>query len=290
MRVLTADIGGTKVAVGRFAEGALEGCEVFPTERERGGEAVLSRLIETLSAMDPRPDRIGLSTIGIPRRGHDTVSSANIPGWRSLRVIETLEERFGCPVHAINDVKAAALGEAVVGAGAGVSDVLFVNLGTGIACAAVRDGRVALGAHGAAGEVGFWLTRPEDEPDAATDTMPLEERIGGRGLEARWSALAGRRLRAFDVAQSQDPGMQRLWSEAVREVAMHVANMAIAFDPTMIVLGGGMAQDDRMVHGVRQMVAKACLYPPAVVCGRLGNRAGLWGARIWAESDEPREP
>lgn len=282
MRVLTADVGGTKVAIGLFVDGQLCRETAFETERGNGGRSVLEKLVAAFEKMGERPDLVGLSTIGISRRGHATVSSANIPGWAELCVLETIEERLGCEVKALNDVKAAALGEGVVGAGRGWRNVLFVNLGTGIACASVIDGRVWMGAHGAAGEVGFWMVNPDDTLDARAEIMPLEEACGGRGLETAWSQSLHRPVRATEIAHSPEPDHQRAWETAVAKLSMATTNMAIAFDPEILIVGGGMARDERLFSAICSKIGAGCLFPPRVVRGELGNRAGLWGAYVWA--------
>lgn len=82
----------------------------------------------------------------------------NNPGWDTLALADVLKESFGIQRVAIEtDVKAAALAEARSGVLADVECGLYVNLGTGLSAAAVIDGRVLRGAHGAAGEIAYQL-------------------------------------------------------------------------------------------------------------------------------------
>jgi len=79
-----------------------------------------------------------------------------------------------------NDVKLAALAELTWGALAKVAHGVYLNLGTGIAATLVVDGQVVDGAHGAAGEIGYWLTGSAMPQAAAQGAAPTEEALGGR--------------------------------------------------------------------------------------------------------------
>ena len=120
----------------------------------------------------------------------------NVPGWEALRIPAAIETAFpALPAAFGNDVKLAALAELAWGALAGVTTGVYVNLGTGIAATLVVDGQVVEGAHGAAGEIGYWLTDGTETPRMAADGgVPTEEALGGRGVARQAAALLGRPL------------------------------------------------------------------------------------------------
>ena len=127
------------------------------------------------------------------------------PGWEDLAIPAAIEEAFpALPARFGNDVKLAALAELTWGALAGVDCGVYVNLGTGIAATLVIDGRVVEGAHGAAGEVGYWLTDGSATPLMA-GTAPFRQRrpSAERASPARAprSRPAGRGCRARRLAR-----------------------------------------------------------------------------------------
>jgi glucokinase len=102
-----------------------------------------------------------------------------MPGWSRLRIPALLRERFpDMAISVMNDVKAATMAEMTWGALRGISHGLYFNLGTGIAAGIVAGGEILVGAHGAAGEIGYILPGREarrwagrtgpDQPGART--------------------------------------------------------------------------------------------------------------------------
>ena len=63
-------------------------------------------------------------------------------------------ERLGLPVEVDNDANLGALAEVSFGAGRGLTDVVYVRLGSGVGAGLVIDGRLHHGAAGLAGEIG----------------------------------------------------------------------------------------------------------------------------------------
>ncbi len=65
------------------------------------------------------------------RTGH-LLSPPNLPGWDDVDLVIPIASRFGLPTHLENDANAAALGEALFGAGQTSSSVYYVTVSTGI--------------------------------------------------------------------------------------------------------------------------------------------------------------
>lgn len=91
---------------------------------------------------------IGVGMPGQVAEASTTVTHAVNLGIDALDLDATIGARFGVPVHAENDVKAAALGAAALHGHAGA--LAYLNLGTGIAAGVVNAGRLWRGARGTA--------------------------------------------------------------------------------------------------------------------------------------------
>jgi glucokinase len=288
--VVALDIGGTKIAsaIGD-ADGELRRWRTLPTEAERGAVRVLESAIalayevlceERASGGDVRA--IGVSTMGLTRV--DRVDLApNVPGWESLKIPAAIETAFpALPAAFGNDVKLAALAELAWGALAGVTSGVYLNLGTGIAATLVVDGQVVEGAHGAAGEIGYWLTDGAETPRMAADGgVPTEEALGGRGVALQAAALFGQPLEVAELVvraegdQRAKVLLQRMWDQ----IGALVANLAIVCDPEVLVLGGGYVRSDSFpIDAIASLVARAVPYPPEVVRARFAGDASLHGA------------
>jgi len=300
VRVLALDIGGTKLTAGiGGADGEVSRQVVEPTRGSEGASVVLDRAValarrcyEAELAGGGRIAAVGVSTMGYTRESHVELSP-NVPGWERLAIGATLTAAFPDePIVIGNDVKLAARAEMTWGALRGVQEGIYLNLGTGIAAGIVAGGRLLEGAHGAAGEIGYTLHRGLAEPRmAAEGAAPLEEFYGGGGVARR---LAGTGLPATVadlVERGADPAARAFLDELWTGIAAAAANLCIATDPSVLVLGGGYVRgESELLARVRTLVARAVPYPPEVLPARFGADASLRGAVAAALAAPDRVP
>ncbi|ATY11296.1 ROK family protein [Amycolatopsis sp. AA4] len=290
--ILGIDFGGTKVALGLSDRtGTLLATRRLDTDAEAGAEQVVTRALAAaaeLAAGSP-PAAIGVVSPGIvlPDR---ILLAPNVPGWEELRLAELVSAAFpAVPVAVGTDAKAAALAEWTWGTLKGADPAVFLSLGTGIAAAVLVGGRLLTGANGAAGEIGYNLRTPQDADGFASGAAPLEEAVGGRWLGTRATALLGRPVTAgelFALAR-ENPEAKELVASALDELSMHVANLAIAFDPARIAVGGGLVRSaDVLLPALRERLAAAVPFPPELVPARFDQDAALLGAVALALREE----
>ena len=246
--VLGVDFGGTKIAA---ALCTLAGVRIDSVTVEAGGHegasAAIARGIATARTLlaTAAPNRplqgVGVCTFGIP--GEDGVQLAPaISGWDELAFGPRLRAAFpGVPLRMATDVKAAAQAEVRWGSLAGCDPALYLNLGTGLAAAIVAGGQVISGAHGAAGEIGYNLRSPTTwecrrRPRDPRGRRQWEGARRPRGCGARRPVSAAE---AFELGET-DPVAADLVEQFIRELTMHVVNLAVALDPVRIAVGGGM--------------------------------------------------
>jgi glucokinase len=302
-RVLALDIGGTKLTAGIGAgDGEVSRQVVAPTRGSEGAAVVLARAValarscyEAELAAGGRVAAVGVSSMGYTRATHVELSP-NVPGWEGLSIGRALAAAFpGERIVIGNDVKLAARAEMTWGALRGVREGVYLNLGTGIAAGIVSGGRLLDGAHGAAGEIGYTLHRGVAEPRMAADgAAPLEEFYGGAGIARR---LAGTGLPASVaelVANRGDPAVRAFLDELWTGIAVAAANLCVATDPAVLVLGGGYVRGESgLLARVQEIVARAVPYPVEVVPARFGADASLRGAAaaaLAAQGDRPLPP
>ena len=216
-----------------------------------------------------------------------------------------MRERFaarGVPVWVDNDVNVMALGELTAGCGRGVDDFVFVKIGTGIGAGIVVDGRIHRGAKGSAGDVGHIDVQAGRRDVVCRCGMSgcLEALAGGAALarDAEAAARAGRSeflrglleekgfLDAQDVAIASthgDPASVELLTEAGRLIGQMLAGVVNLFNPSLIVIGGGVAgAGDLLLATIRESIYRRSL-PLAtrdlvVRRSALDGRAGVIGA------------
>jgi glucokinase len=284
------DVGGTGIKVGVVSGGeyADAGRAATPRTMAPDGSDVVDevvRLVEGLREQHPL-DAVGVVVPGIvdAERGVG-VWSENL-GWRDVPFRRLLEERTGLPVAFGHDVRAGALAEARLGAGAGYRDVLFLPLGTGIAAGLVLDG-VLLERPRPLGEIGH-VSVGFPDPCVCGLTGCLEAVASASAVGRRYSARTGREATSRDVAdlvRAGDADAVAVWSDAVEALATALAWSTALVAPDVVVVGGGLGRAGellldplRAVLGDRLAVQDV----PEIVTAGLGDLAGCRGAGLLA--------
>jgi glucokinase len=147
-KVLGIDVGGTKIAAGLVDRNfRVSQVSIMPTSQtDLLGQ--LERLIMDYNAFDA----IGLGMPGQVLHSGEVVKLGNVP-WKSLNLKTRLEKKFKIPVSVVNDSKAFALAEAVVGSCKKYDSIAGVILGTGIGVGLISNKKIYFGKDGVAGEL-----------------------------------------------------------------------------------------------------------------------------------------
>ena len=221
---------------------------------------------------------------GSPSYGHIT-STPKIE-WRNFDFAGTVRRALGVPIGFDTDVNGAALGEARWGAARGLSDFLYLTVGTGIGGGAVSSGRVV---HGLVHpEMGHIRIPHDTARDPYAGICPyhgdcLEGLASGPSMEARWGKPA-----------AGLPPEHPAWALEAHYLALGLANYVCTLSPRRIVLGGGVMQQPHLFDLVRAELLQILNgYIQAteilehaddfVVPPLLGSRAGVLGALVLAE-------
>lgn len=236
------DIGATKVH-GVVIDGEGEIVAEHRMSTEPGPEGVLRSATAVVDAlgMTGTAAPIGVGVPGLVDPGRGAVKHAVNLGldgdW--FPIGEQLAERLGTSVLIENDVNAATLGAHRL---AGVDDVAYVSLGTGLAAGMVLDGRLRRGFHGAAGEIGHLPVDPRGSLCSCGQRGCLELVASGRALAVAWPSTDHPPAQAlFDAAGAGDAKAIAVRDRFAEGVAAAVRVIALATDPRIVVIGGGVA-------------------------------------------------
>lgn len=310
--LLVADLGATSVDV---AVTSLDGRVLRhigePADVAAGPDPVLGRVeslfAELLATTRSLPGRLWGMGIGLPGpvefRSGTPISPPIMPGWDGYGVRARLAAAFGAPVWVDNDVNVMGLGEWRAGAASGHDNVIVVKVGTGVGSGIISDGRLHRGAQGAAGDVGHIQVSGDSGVVCRCGNVGCLEAFAGGAAIARDGAAAARagqsprllailetrsEVTAEDVALAAahgDPVAVALLQAAGARIGSMLAAVVSFFNPSLIVIGGGVAQSgDRLMASIREAVYRRSL-PLAtrelrVVPSSLGARAGIVGAAV----------
>lgn len=295
--VLGVDIGGTKMfgAVSDLGGNLID--EFHIPNHATSGEGTfhtLVTLIDTLLGSPKLNGRqvrgIGVGAPGTTLHQEGIVKWAYTLRWVDFPLKARLTQQYSLPVVVDNDVNLAALGELWFGAGQNAQNLVVVALGTGIGAGIIIDGALYRGSTEAAGEIGYMLPGREFLGTDYRDFGAFESVASGTGirdralraLSAPGEAPANPMLTAedvFDAARQGERWAQELVSETVDTLAVAIANLAVSFDPDLIVLGGGVAGSaDLLIEPILHRMEKAIPTLPRLVVSQLGKRATVMGA------------
>jgi glucokinase len=295
------DVGGTKVLAGVVDEG---GRVTGTARRTTPGRRVDARMVEdalteaVLEAAGGRPlAGVGVAAAGFVDAAGERVRFAPHLPWLDEPVRSRFAERWGAPVRLENDATAAAYGELVLGAARGCSDVVTVNLGTGLGGGIVIGGRIYRGHNGMAGEFGHMQVVPDGLACECGARGCWEQYCSGRALERyareRDADLVNGRM-VTAAADEGDLEARAAFAELGHWLGVGLANLVAAFDPELVVVGGGVSEaGDRLLEPARVALGRSLVGAghrdiPAIVAAQLGNAAGLVGAACLVR-DEARE-
>ncbi|TDS16809.1 glucokinase [Maribacter caenipelagi] len=159
--VLSIDIGGTFTKVGLVnREGKVLDKIVFNTNAQNPFSNFMEKLkLEAEALIFKWNDEIQILSIGVgaPNANSYTGQIENPPNlkWGTITPIKKIiAQTFKLPVSLANDANAAALGEMLFGDAKGMKNFVALTLGTGLGSGIIVDGKLLIGEHGTAGELG----------------------------------------------------------------------------------------------------------------------------------------
>lgn len=286
MQLLGIDIGGTTIKTGLFNEyGECFLHKEIPTTSDVADETVLDHLIKEIANLSPF-DAIGISVAGMidAEAGVIVEGSVNIPGMDGITIKDILEKHFKVPVQIQNDVNAAALGENAFGVGKGHDDFLFLAYGTGIGGAIIHQSNLFSGQGSFAGEFGHMITHGNGR----------KCNCGMNGCYERYASTAalireaekldpaytnGRLL--FEKFHAGDEQVEAVVSDWLDEIAIGLASLIHCFNPSTIIVGGGIMEQDVLINMIQERVDDmifTSFKEVSILKASLGNKAGMLGA------------
>jgi fructokinase len=214
------------------------------------------------------------------------ITSTPKSGWASTNLLRPFQKAFNLPVGFDTDVNAAALGEHRWGAAQGLTDFIYLTVGTGIGGAAVVNQRLV---HGMIHpEMGHMHIPHDWDADPFPGICPyhgdcLEGLATGPAIQSRWQH------RGEDF-----PPDHPAWVLEAKYLALGITNLIFAFSPQCIILGGGVMKQAQLFPLIRTKVQELLggyisapqvlenieqyIIPPG-----LGSQAGVLGAVALAQ-------
>lgn len=312
--IIGVDIGGTKVAAGLVTPGGeIRYSTRIPMAANKAAAAGLTSVTDAIDQVcakathgDGRLRGIGICAPGPldPKTGV-ILNPPNVPCWRNFPLADEISQKYKVPVKVDNDANAAALAEALWGAGRGYRNIFYATLGTGIGTGIVFDGHIYHGRTGAAAEGGHVSIDYRGPVCACGKPGCIEVFASGPAIAKRAQSLLSAnatqtsvlrglangsnvttRMVAEAYAQGDAVATQTL-RETVQLLSLWLGNMIDLLEPDVIVIGGGVAAMMKpFFEEIRDRLPGCCInrrcqeIPLVIAC--YGADAGIAGGAALA--------
>src|SRR4051812_23163287 len=289
------DLGGTKLLAGivdgearihhrtrRAAQGLDQ--PALLTTIEAAVREALEASREEVSAVG-----FGIPALIDPARG--VVTFCNHLPLEGLAFADVMSERLGLPCFADNDANVALLAEHRLGAAVGARNALLLTLGTGIGGGLIIEGELYRGSRGAGAELGHVVVDLDGPPcpGKCPNRGCLEALASGTALARDASRAFGRPMsgvEATELALGGDTVARSVVASVGRALGAGISGLVNAFDPDVVVVGGGVIAAGELLLAPAREEAAARLAQPVhgvpIVAARFGEEAGMLGAAVLA--------
>lgn len=301
MKIIVFDVGGTAIKFGMVDENfEVLFSEEIPTNTYKDSENMVMKAMDVkLEEYAGQYEAIGISTAGQVDFVNGVINDGvgNIPNYNHSDLRGTFEEKYGVPVAVDNDVNCAAIGEAHFGAARGENDFLCLTYGTGVGGCIYINGDVYRGSKYAGGEFGHMATHKDGRLCTCGRIGCYEAYSACRVFTTAVSERMGRPMNGREIFEPENLKNPIIIEEIDKwedEIALGLRNLCYIFNPSLIVLGGGIMSEDLLIGHIREKV-DAQLEPNykhvRIEKAQLRNKAGMLGAawlanerlKIWSK-------
>jgi glucokinase len=308
---LGIDIGATKIDIGVVdASGKILRRQLVKTSQD-GPDVVVQQIFYAATKLISPLDHIVAAGVGVAGQVDaktGLVYFAPNLSWKNFPLGEKLEREWKIPVKVTNDVRAAAWGEWLYGAGRGCDDFICLFIGTGIGAAIVSGGKMLTGSRSALGEVGHMTLDLNGPLCSCGNRGCFEALVSGWAIAKRakeifaYDSVDAKKLidliggtvdsitarNVFEAYRAKSPIALKVIGEAKIALVAGVAGLVNIFNPAKVILGGGIITGaPYLVDVIREGVPKRALNTATefleVVQGQLKEDAGVIGASAFVQ-------
>lgn len=302
MYSIAIDLGGTVVKTGLVQAGKIVGFKSFPaiSKTIKSNLPLIENAVDSLlGEKDIPPSQlsgIGLAIPGIVdpvkravvaiNKKYEDAKETDFPAW--------INRRWGVSFCMDNDARAATLGEWRYGAGRGCDNVVMVTIGTGIGTGVVLDGQPLYGKHFQAGSLGGHFVVDYRGRRCSCGNAGCVEALASSSflaeiiredatLSAEWRRQADTYdfNRLFTLWRDGDANAIAVCNRCIDVWAAGIVNYIHAYDPEIVILGGGVMQSgDIIIPRLQKRIDDLAWQPSGkvrLVASELADNAAILG-------------
>ncbi|MDD2331884.1 MAG: ROK family protein [Candidatus Cloacimonetes bacterium] len=305
MTFVGIDIGGSSIKYGtgtaargieHFSSLALDAKELKKPGALNYFRDRFARIFADLSALIPleKIAAIGIGTPGMIDQAEKKIRGVNpnLRFWTDLNPAIVIPHKISQPLFFDNDANLMALAEASFYPPG--LHILGLTLGSGIGSGFIIDHQVYHGARGFAMELGHLCVVSNGKLCNCGKRGCLEAYASLNGIQNRMTELGidhqNPGLASILSLGASDQRIKRLIFRGLKYLSIALANSVILLNPDLIILGGGGAElgiypPEKLLEGIRKLLPTPHTEHLKIGNARLGNKAGVFGAILLAESE-----
>lgn len=302
---LGIDFGGTKINFVLLTNNKIIYKMGILTGKIVSGDDIVQKILTGVTKVEQKtsihPSAIGIGLAGmVNRTTGQIIFLPNIGKIKDFPIVEHLSKKLSIPTFLENDVNAALLGEACLGAAQNKQNVVFISVGTGIGGAILIAGRIYTGKNGLAGEIGHLTVQENGLLCNCGKRGCLETVASGKGIERYVTSeitkgvkteMMGCKITAKKIAQFAKHGDKlalRAYSQASHYLGKICGNIINILNPEIIILGGGVVESGLILRNTikvtKNYALASSLKDIKIMSSSLKNDAGAIGAAFLAET------
>jgi len=291
------DIGGTFTRCAVFTDkSGLEPVAIKKIHTIDNDETAVDRIISVIREMWPSDSTVKGLSIAAPGsidvNSGSVILAPNIPGWSNIPLRKIISRHFSVDIFVNNDARLAAIGEWRRGAGIGHENLLYFTISTGVGGGVIYHGQILEGNIGIATELGH-ITIDENGPicgcghrghiEAFSSGTAIQkyylEQMAGTGTRSEITARV-----ISEYARQGEALAISAFERAGHYLGIGIANYLHIFNPTCIILGGGVSLSaDLFMDSFRKslkshVLSENYIMNLTITTASLGDNAGLIGA------------
>ena len=303
--LIAVDIGGTTMRAASYPIKGLKPIKINKIRWSNSPESIINTLRALIQSVWVDNDEVIALSVASPGpiepESGFIYDSPNIPGWTQFPLGEELYKTYSVQIYFGNDANFAAFGEWKYGVGIGHSNLIYLTISTGIGGGIICNDQLVTGQKGLAAELGHVMVQPDGPICSCGKKGHLEALASGPAIVdyvkdqikigEPSNLQLGRDISAFDVSnaasQGDDLAIEAI-SKAGEYIGIALASFVHLFNPSIIILGGGVAQCGTLITDPlfqkleNEVIDPIYLADLDVVPSEFGDDSGLLGALAFA--------
>ncbi|WP_165005137.1 MULTISPECIES: ROK family transcriptional regulator [unclassified Enterococcus] len=192
-----------------------------------------------------------------------------------------LANHYDFPIFIHNEANLAALGEYTFSSH--YQNLISISIHSGIGCGIVESGKLQLGKHGKAGELGHSILYPSGRPCPCGNAGCLEQYASSKAVYEEFARVKNLDYVNSDIladyVKKEDPQANELIRKNAELLSIGINNMIMMYDPDVIVINSSLYQKiPEMTDHVNDALTSRFTRDTLVRTTRLEGNAILFGA------------